>query len=246
MVSIDNRSELVEHRRMLHVVLLAGGEGQRLLPETSVLPKPLLPLHGEPLLRHILQRLQQQGVSRVSLCVRYMAEIFAYYVERCAFPGLRVDLIREEVALGTAAPLRLLHELPEDFLVLNADTVVEVDIHDFFSRHVNAEAILTLGVRAEAIRIPFGVVDFESSTGTVRSFLEKPERRYFANTGLYAMNRRALGYLPSSGPYGMDDLIRCLLSASQRVCAQEVPNWIDFGERRAFQRAVGGDSGDVD
>ena len=90
----------------MRAVVLAGGKGTRLWPYTSVLPKPLLPVGNRPILEIVLRQLKKAGVTRATLAVGHMADMFPQVLNNATIKGLRIDYSRETRPQGTAAPLR--------------------------------------------------------------------------------------------------------------------------------------------
>ncbi|MBY0408129.1 MAG: NTP transferase domain-containing protein, partial [Rickettsiales bacterium] len=95
-------------RRPNRVVIMAGGKGKRLLPITTDIPKPMVPVGGKPMLEWILLRLTHYGFYRVTLAVNYLGHIIEdYFGEGSAF-GCDIEYVREKEFLGTAGALSLL------------------------------------------------------------------------------------------------------------------------------------------
>src|SRR4051794_22112476 len=105
----------------MEAVILAGGKGTRLQPYTTVLPKPLMPVGGRPILGIMIAQLQRAGVTRVRIAVNHMAEIIMAVLGSGERYGLQIDYSIETTALGTVGPLKLIEDLPEHFLLMNGD-----------------------------------------------------------------------------------------------------------------------------
>lgn len=113
---------------MIQAVVLAGGLGERLRPLTEELPKPLVPVHGKPVLQYLLERLRSSGIAEVVLLTGYQGS----KIEECfgdgSALGLRIVYAREEIPLGTGGALKNAAEvLADDFLLLNGDTLLDID-----------------------------------------------------------------------------------------------------------------------
>jgi mannose-1-phosphate guanylyltransferase len=162
-------------RTGLHAVILVGGQGLRLRPVTEAVPKPLLPLVDRPLLTHLLDHLASHGVETVILSSPHHEAVFFEYVStRPTAPRIRI--IPEPDALGTAgAVASAVREsaLREPLLVLNGDTVTDVDLTRLLELHRVRRASATLALtNVEDVR-PFGAVSSDPD-GTVLAFSEKP------------------------------------------------------------------------
>src|SRR5439155_4982648 len=102
-------------------VILAGGKGTRLKPFTVTIPKPLLPLGDIPILEVLIRQLAAAGIQRIVLTVGHLAPLFTASFRDGSSWGVRMEYSFEDEPMGTAAPLRLVKDLEEDFFVINGD-----------------------------------------------------------------------------------------------------------------------------
>src|SRR5204863_8739462 len=98
-------------RRPAKAVVLAGGLGTRLAPYTSVLPKPLMPIGDRSILELVLGQLTACRITDVTLCVGYLSHLIEAVLENRPHDGARISYVKEQEALGTAAPLRHVPDL---------------------------------------------------------------------------------------------------------------------------------------
>ena len=117
----------------MRAVILAGGQGTRLRPYTTVLPKPLVPVGERPILELIIRQLGDAGCNRIDLCVGHLGGLIRSYLnESGAVPdGIRIDYHWEEEPLGTAGALRLIEKPDESFIVMNGDILTTLDYGEF-------------------------------------------------------------------------------------------------------------------
>ncbi len=168
---------------MLSVVILVGGLGSRLRPLSYDLPKPLMPIAGRPALELILERLPE---AQVFLAAGYGFQAFEDFCQR--FP--KVQLVREEIPLGTAGALTALSaKLTGDILVLNGDTFVDVDFSELVEQHRSRGCYASiLGVHTEdASR--YGRL--ETIGNRLVSFKEKQPGTGLINAGVYILSEIA-------------------------------------------------------
>ncbi len=115
----------------MQCVILAGGLGTRMWPQTKTIPKTLLPIAGTPFATRQLSWLARSGIDSVVYCVGYLGQLIRDHVGDGASWGLSVRYVDEGDQLrGTAGALRLAHDegaLEEDFLVLYGDSWLQVD-----------------------------------------------------------------------------------------------------------------------
>ena len=88
----------------MRAIILAGGKGVRLAPVTDVIPKPLVPIGGKPIMEIVIRQLQRHSFSRITLAVGYMADLICAYFGDGAKFGVKIDYSYEPYPLGTAGP----------------------------------------------------------------------------------------------------------------------------------------------
>ena len=118
-------------------IILAGGKGTRLYPYTWVLPKPLMPIGDTPILEIIIRQLVSQGFTRVTLAVNHMAEIISAFFGDGSKWGIQIDYSLEDKPLSTMAPLKLIKDLPENFLIMNGDVLTDIHYGKLYDEHLN-------------------------------------------------------------------------------------------------------------
>ena len=108
--------------------------------------KPLLPLGDRPILDILLQQLSNCGYLRVVVSLGYLAPLFKAFLSDASRWKLEIEFVEESTPLGTAGALRMARDLPENFVVVNGDTLTDLDYGAFLRRHVAARA--TASIRA--------------------------------------------------------------------------------------------------
>ena len=176
-------------------VILAGGEGRRLRPYTVVLPKPLMPIGDCSVLEVIVRQLARHGFGHITMAVNHQADIIKALFGAGDRWGVRIDYSLEHKPLSTIGPLKLIADLPEDFLVMNGDILTDLDYGAFFEPHVAARSIFTVAASAREQVVDYGVLEPDAA-GLLRSIREKPVLHYDVSMGVYAANRRAMAFVP--------------------------------------------------
>jgi len=223
----------------MRTVILAGGLGTRLRPYTTILPKPLVPVGGRPILEHILRRLYACGVREVDLCVGHLGELIqVYFTQANALPAdLELRWHWEDEPLGTAGAMRIVPGLSGTFIAMNGDILTTLDFRELVDFHQQAGAALTVATHAKRVDVELGVIDTDGDR--ITGFREKPQLHYEASMGIYVYDERALAHLPSEGPCQFPDLIQRLLAADEIVAAfRSDAEWFDIGTVPEQQRAV--------
>jgi len=90
---------------MRRAVILAGGEGTRLRPYTTVLPKPLMPIGDRPVLDIVVRQLKAHGFERITIATGYLAELIEAFFRDGESYGIPIDYYREREPLGTVGAL---------------------------------------------------------------------------------------------------------------------------------------------
>ncbi len=230
------------------VAVLAGGRGTRLAPFTSVLPKPLMPIGDRSILEVVIHRLAEQGFKDVTLCVGYLSHLIRAVSDHFEDNGAEITFVHEHEALGTAAPLRLLGELDDTFIVMNGDVLTTLDFRDLVEHHRASGNVVTIATRQRTIKIDYGVLHVSSpgnghsvngSPRQVVGFEEKPEIVSTVSMGVYVLEPRALDYIPAEGHFDFPDLVHALLAAGESVGAYMFDGlWFDIGRPDDYEEAV--------
>ena len=153
---------------------MAGGEGSRLRPLTSSLPKPMLPLANRPMMEHVVNLLRQHGFDEIVVTVAYLASAIRNYFGDGREFGVKMVYATEESPLGTAGSVRNARDkLGERFLVISGDVLTDIDLTAMVARHVEVAALATIGLTSVRNPLDFGIV-ITRADGSIERFLEKP------------------------------------------------------------------------
>lgn len=213
------------------VVIMAGGRGERLLPYTSVVPKPLLPIGGKPILELIIEKFMNYGCQNYYLTLNYKKNMIKAYFDDIE-KSYNIKYIEEKKFLGTGGGLFFLKGFVEDtFVISNCDVLVEADYEEVLKYHVENKNIVTIVSAIQRHIIPYGVVNLNNE-GFVEFIEEKPSNNFFVNTGVYLMEPAALEYMKEEEFLHITDLIEVILKAGQKVGAFPIDgdDWMDMGQ----------------
>ena len=161
-------------------VILCGGKGERLKPFTDQLPKALVPLHGKPLLYHLMNYLSISGISRFVLCVGYKAECIEQFVREGAKPGWKVQCVNSGDASMADRILDARPHIPGQALICYGDILANVDLAALRREHKSSGALATLCVYP--LHSPFGIIRFDQ-TKRIIELAEKPVLPHWINIG---------------------------------------------------------------
>lgn len=228
----------MSNEAMKRAVVLAGGLGTRLRPYTVALPKPLMPVGDYPILEVIIRQLRQAGFGHITLAVNHQADLFRAFFGDGAKWGIKIDYSLEHMRLSTMGPLKLVSDLPENFLVMNGDILSDVDYGALLDAHEAEGRLFTIAAARREQRIDYGVLHSADGT-TLSGFEEKPCYPFMVSMGIYAVSRRVLDIIPENQAFGFDHLVLRYLSEGKAI--NLVPHdgyWLDIGRPDDYQRAV--------
>jgi NDP-sugar pyrophosphorylase family protein len=221
----------------MKAVMLAGGLGTRLRPFTEIIPKPLLPIGEKSVLEIQIGRLKKYGFDDIFLATNYKADYLERFVGSGAHYGVKITVSREPSPLGTAGPLTLLQDkLTEPFIVMNGDILSLIDFGKFYQFAMDKQAWLTLAIRRHITPYAFGDIYFEGDR--VTGIEEKPDIVRFILAGIYVMRPEVLTVIPRDTYFGMDMLIKEMLSRQLPVVKYEMEEyWLDIGQITDYEKA---------
>lgn len=219
-------------------VVLAGGKGSRLRPYTVVLPKPLMPIGDYPILEVILRQLARHGFSRVTLAVNHQADIVRAFCGDGSKWGISIDYSLETKPLSTIAPLKLLSDLPDNFLLMNGDVLTDLDMSGLYEEHVRKSCLFTIAAAERTHIVDYGVLHADRES-QLTAFQEKPRFEYLVSMGIYILNRAVLDYIPSGQKFGFDNLMLDMLARHKPVYVKRCSTyWLDIGRVDDYLRAI--------
>lgn len=217
--------------------MLAGGKGSRLRPYTVVLPKPLMPIGEYPILEVILRQLAAQGFDHITLAVNHQAEIVRAFCGDGSRWRIHIDYSLETAPLSTIAPLRLISDLPENFLLMNGDILTDLPMARLYEEHVCQKRNFTIAASERTNVVDYGVL--RATGAQLTGFEEKPRFQYLVSMGVYIVSRSVLDRVPEGRAYGFDNLMLDMLSRGQPVHVERYAGyWLDIGRVDDYMRAV--------
>jgi len=184
----------------MQAVILVGGQGTRLRPLTSTIPKPLVTLVDRPFIALMLEWLRGHGVEDVIMSCGFLATSVREMLGDGGNLGIRLRFVEEPDPRGTAGALKLAEPmLDERFLMLNGDVLTDIDLTSQIAQHEASGAVATLALVPVADPSAYGLVILEEDH-SVREFLEKPSsdriESNLISAGAYVLEREVLELVP--------------------------------------------------
>jgi NDP-sugar pyrophosphorylase family protein len=219
-------------------VLLAGGKGTRLRPYTVVLPKPLMPLGEYPILEIIVRQLAIDGFDRVTMAVNHQANLIKAFFGDGHQWNVCIDYSLESRPLSTIAPLSLIPDLPNTFLLMNGDVLTDLNFNHLYLEHLESKSIFTVAASRRTHSIDYGVLHVDASNRLI-GFEEKPSTQYLVSMGVYVVDKSVLSLVPDDRPYGFDHLMHDLIGRGDRVTVRPYDGyWQDLGRPDDYVQAA--------
>src|SRR5256886_3148619 len=227
----------------MKAVVMAGGEGSRLRPLTSGVPKPLVPVVGKPVMEHILRLLRKLGITDVVVTLQYLGSAIRDYFGDGSDFGVDITYVVEDAPLGTAGSVKNAQEyLTEPFIVISGDALTDIDLGGVMQYHREKGASATIVLTSVANPLEFGVV-ITNPDGTIKRFLEKPSwGEVFSdqvNTGIYVIEPEVLDLLsPGAVVDWSGDVFPKMLTNAMPLYGYLAPGyWCDIGNIQTYYQA---------
>jgi mannose-1-phosphate guanylyltransferase/phosphomannomutase len=227
----------------MKAVIMAGGEGTRLRPLTSNVPKPMMPIANTPMMEHIVRLLRGYGFDDIVVTVAFLANHIRNYFGDGSELGVRMVYATEETPLGTAGSVRNARDkLDEPFLVISGDVLTDIDLGAMARFHDERGALATIGLTPVEDPLEFGIV-ITRDDGSIERFLEKPTwGQVFSdtiNTGIFVLEPEIFDWIDEGRSVDFSsEVFPALLEAGKPLFGAVVRGyWEDVGTPEAYVRA---------
>lgn len=217
----------------MQAVILVGGEGTRLRPLTSTVPKPVVPLVDRPFISFMLEWLGQHGVDDVIMSCGFLATSVRNVLGDGSGLGIRLRFVEEPDPRGTAGALKFAEPmLDERFLMLNGDVLTDIDLTEQIAQHERTAAKATLALVPVADPTAYGLVHLHEDH-SVRDFLEKPSSdaidTNLISAGAYVLEREILELVPPDRNVSIEREVWPLLVGNGLYGFPSEAYWLDIG-----------------
>lgn len=225
-------------------MILAAGLGTRLRPLTNTIPKPLLPVGGTPLIVWNLLLLKRHGFHQVVINLHHLGPLIEQALGDGSKFGLRIIYSREPVILGTGGGIKQAESLfsGEPVLILNGDTLVEMDLEAFCDFHRTRQAAATLALRHDSDAARWGLVEVGDKghilriTGQGRADSVPVSPRMFA--GIHIVHPRLLRQVPKGVASSIIEPYVRAIECGEPVLGYDLLGyWSDIGTAERYAQA---------
>lgn len=226
----------------MKAVILVGGMGTRLRPLTFAVPKPLLAVGGKPILQLIIEQLRNEECDEIALATGYLQELIQAFCGDGARFGVKVRYLQESQPLGTAGPLWQMRDhiaRDEFFILMNGDTVTNLNFGEFLRFARRRDYDLTVGYVRHTYQSPYGVLAIDDNS-EISGITEKPEIHQCVNSGVYVLKGSALDLIPDREFFTVPDLIQKLRARNRPIGAYHIKEfWMSVEELGHIEKAHG-------
>jgi NDP-sugar pyrophosphorylase family protein len=228
----------------MKAMILAAGLGTRLRPLTDTVPKPLLPIAGRPLIVWNLLLLKRHGLTDLIINLHHLGHLIEKELGDGSRFGLRIRYSHETPILGTGGGLKQVEAWlgGDAFLVLNGDTLLELDISELVRWHRARRPLATMVLREDAEARRWGLVEIDQAQQILRingRGVDRPadvETRMFA--GVHVMEPLLLRHVPKGQAFSIiDAYVREIEQGSTILGFTMSGYWSDIGTGERYARA---------
>ena len=220
------------------VFIMAGGRGQRLMPLTENMPKPMLHVGDKPILEHNIDRLINYGIKNIYLSVNYLADKIEEHFKDGSDKGVSIKYVHEDKPLGTLGSVKMVEELEHDYvMVMNSDLLTDIDFNGFFQTFLRSGADMAVATTMYSVDVPYGVMEVDNGN-MVNALKEKPRYNYYSNAGIYIIKKELLALVPHNEFYNVTDLMESLIDQGKKLMSFPILGyWLDIGKHDDFKKA---------
>jgi mannose-1-phosphate guanylyltransferase len=222
----------------MQAVILVGGEGTRLRPLTSTVPKPVVPLVDRPFISFMLDWLTRHGIDDVIMSCGFLATSVRNVLGDGSGLGIRLRFVEEPDPRGTAGALKFAEPmLDERFLMLNGDVLTDIDLSAQIAQHESSGATATLALVPVADPSAYGLVHL-CEDRSVRDFVEKPSPdavdTNLISAGAYVLERSILELVPPDRNVSIEREVWPRLIGAGLYGFPSESYWLDIGSPERY------------
>src|SRR5262249_11869493 len=151
----------------------------------------------------IVRQLCQSGFRHITMAVNHQANIIKAFFQGGEAWDATIDYSMESQPLSTIAPLTMIEDLPEHFLLMTGDVLTDLNLRAFLDEHAAEKRLFTIAATQRTQTADYGVLHVDDAM-MLSGFEEKPTSAYFVSMGVYAVNRAILDLVPRGQKYGFD------------------------------------------
>lgn len=228
----------------MKVIILAGGKGNRMLPLTKTVPKPLIKIHKKSLIMYTIDQFKKYHLSDFILTLNYKSKQIISYFGRGDKFGIKVSYFIEDSTnpLGTAGAIAFLKkDLKDTFIVVSGDTVRKANINKILSFHKSEKALATIVTYLNTSTNPKSIIHFDTNNKIIE-FIERPKNipkePVWSNASLYIFEPEILKYIKRGieSDFGKDIFPKVIKRGGNMYVFKNTGYFLDVGTREKIKK----------
>jgi UDP-N-acetylglucosamine diphosphorylase / glucose-1-phosphate thymidylyltransferase / UDP-N-acetylgalactosamine diphosphorylase / glucosamine-1-phosphate N-acetyltransferase / galactosamine-1-phosphate N-acetyltransferase len=224
----------------MKAVLLAAGEGARLMPITAKRPKHLIKIAGKPILQYCIDAVKAAGITEAIIITHYLGDSIRQYFGDGAAQGLKITYVEQKAILGTGNAASVAQPFVEDdFVLIYGDLLFGQDAVKTVLQEYKGDVSAVVGVVPVDKPESYGIIEQTNENKVVR-IVEKPSAdkapSNLANAGIYVFSKDVFSEIKKTkasvrGEWELTDAVTMLASEGKTVLAAELSkgDWFDVG-----------------
>jgi len=226
-----------------HVVIMAGGKGTRIATVNSTVPKPMIEIAGKPILQYELEVLARQSYRDVTIVTGHLGQMIQDFFGDGSKFGLHITYLHEKEPLGTAGALYWLKDKNKtDFLLLNADTIFDVDLDRFYRYHQAQKTAATIFTHPNAHPYDSAIIIADNNNIATNWLHKEDERLWYrnrVNAGLHFLSPSVFAGFKTLQKKDLDRDILKPLILSRQLSVYDSPEYVkDMGTPDRYENVT--------
>lgn len=219
----------------MKVVIMAGGKGTRISSVASDIPKPMIKIENKPVLEHEIECLRSQGFTDLIITVSHLGNIIIDYFGDGSKFGVNIEYYNEVEPLGNAGALfRIKDKLTEDFLLINADAIFDIDFNRLVNFHKEKGGLVTLFTHPNSHPYDSGLIIADKENKVLKWLAKEDERpEYYknrVNAGIHVISPKVLDVEINTPKIDLDRQLLKPLAGSGKMYVYDSPEYVkDMG-----------------
>ena len=234
----------------IKAVIMEDGKGTRISSINSEVPKPMIKLLDKPILEYEIESLKRQGINDITLVIGYLgSQIKDYFGNGSSF-GVNISYIEEKEPLGTAGALFYLkNKIKDDFLLLNGDTLFDINIEKFYLAHKKNNCLVTILTHPNSHPYDSGVIVADSNNKVTKWMTKEEERKWYknrVNAGIHFISYKLPSRFNEVKKTDLDrDILKPLINEKE-LFVYDTPEYImDMGTPERYYQVIDDIKNDV-
>lgn len=228
----------------MKAMIMAAGVGSRLMPLTTNISKPMVPVANLPAMAHIVNLLRYHGVTEAVANLHYKAEAIDSFFKVHKYKNFDIHFSYEQELMGTAGGVKKVESFlnTDTFIIISGDAITDIDLTEMVAYHKSKGSKMTIALKEVDDTEKFGVVVCDENM-MIKSFQEKPKKgtelSNLVNAGIYIMEPEVLEMIPSNTFYDFgSQLFPLLVKNNISFYGYRMEGyWCDIGSLSQYHQA---------